>query len=306
MSSYSIFYNHNFMKQSLRENWEQSKDVITSVCTNYQELLASDDFLRVINISLRGTDFIWDAILKYFQVLKEWNWLTDREKANLKSFLENGNVRKAVVWLLNKFSQSPLPATENLNQSKQYNAFLEKLFWENGFDAAVSWISQIAEIDARKAVISETLDLTKEVQTRKSAWSELAKTLGTDESKVNITNNGINIDWVANFELNDSEDASYEELEKWEKGGLERIPPQEVWIKLYEFMKEWTREQKQTFLAQVMWMKVPNKIGEKSKYISQSKDSDKMIQRLTISSSIFWYKARSYITTSLFVRRIKN
>lgn len=152
---------------------QKTAEQINSVCTNYQALLASDDFLRVINISLKGTDFRQDAILKYFQVLREWNWLTDREKANLKSFLENGNVRKAVVWLLNKFSQSPFPATESLNQSKRYNAFLEELFWENGFDRAVSWISQIAKIDERKEVVSDTLDLSEDIQAQRIALERI-------------------------------------------------------------------------------------------------------------------------------------
>jgi hypothetical protein len=39
-----------------------------------------------------------------------------------------------------------------------------------------------------------------------------------DEKSVNVTNTGINIKNVANFELNDSEDATYNELENGENG----------------------------------------------------------------------------------------
>lgn len=229
---------------------------INSVCTNYQELLVSDDFLRVIKISLKSTDFRQDAILKYFQVLREWNWLTDREKANLKSFLENGNVRKAVVWLLNKFSQSPLPSTQNIDQSEQYNKFLRELFWEDGFEKARAEIAEIAGIDGIKWEVTETLNYTSEVQARRKAWSELATELWVDENRVNVTNAGINIDWVANFELNDSQDMRYIDLEKdadWVVIDT-TIPKQDIWIKFVKFMSNWSRTLQETFLVKVMGM----------------------------------------------------
>ena len=52
---------------------------------------------------------------------------------------------------------------------------------------------------------------TEDVQRRREAWSELAKELGIDEGLVEVTDR-IKVKGVADFYLDDSEDASYEEL----------------------------------------------------------------------------------------------
>ena len=74
------------------------------------------------------------------------------------------------------------------------------------------------------------------------------------------------VEWVATFNLNDSEPASYDNLEdEWELGDYE----DDEWDKLRDFMAPWTIKQQEIFLTEVMKMDTTKK-GRCNYYISTS------------------------------------
>ncbi len=65
--------------------------------------------------------------------------------------------------------------------------------------------------DTANDVLRSNETYTEDIQRRREAWSTLAQELGIDEGLVEVTNR-IQVKGVADFYLDDSEDASYEEL----------------------------------------------------------------------------------------------
>lgn len=250
---------------------EQLSSVKTA-CANARELIVwNEEFFRGVEGILKWPSVAnmcnTDYILSIFTKLKEDKVLNDEEKEILLNFVQNQQVAKAGQTLLSRLWNGKIDVEWGIDIQKGTSilSYLQEIFAEDGFAKVKNDILEQAWVDVSERVW-DTLNYTQEVQDRRDAWDELADELSTDSSKVEVTNSWISIEWVANFELNDDEPASYNELKKAWK--LDNHADDE-WDKLSMFMKSWTREQKEAFLTKVMKMDTTRE-GDWNFYISTS------------------------------------
>lgn len=137
--------------------------------------------------------------------------------------------------------------------------------WEGNdiiqWEVADDWIVgdlQDAVADVSNLVAQINQAYTEDVQRRREAWNMLAQELGINEGLVEVTDR-IKVKGVADFYLNDSEDASYEELLNWKKWWIHNLPELSVRNNLLKFINGWSEEQLNRFFKRVMCMDTTKK-----------------------------------------------
>lgn len=129
-----------------------NNNVLTQVCSNYQEFVLSNDFLRIIGLSLSQNPwFNKDYILWLFKKIWEGKKLDKTEMVALRTFANAEITQKVVEWILETKKRSSLriEVTDMATLIKSAQ-FMEDFFWKYWFENARDGILRFVDEQNQK------------------------------------------------------------------------------------------------------------------------------------------------------------